>query len=64
MRSDFPYVAVIEFDTREALLEYLDHPSHQQLASTFFACFEEALMYDFEVHEGPAALAPLLRVAQ
>ena len=64
MRDDFPYVAVIEFDSREALLQYLDHPSHQQLASTFFESFEDALMYDFELQGGTAALAPFLRTTQ
>jgi hypothetical protein len=64
MRADFSYAALIEFDTREALLEYLDHASHQHLASTFFESFEEALMYDFELQEGTAGLGALLRIAQ
>lgn len=64
MRTDYPYAAIIEFDTREALLAYLEHPAHQQLASTFFASFEDALIYDFELQEGTAALAPLLIATQ
>ena len=64
MRTDYPYAAVIEFDNRDALLAYLDHPSHAHLASTFFDSFDDALMYDFELQEGTAALASLLRDAQ
>jgi hypothetical protein len=57
MRVDYSYAAVIEFDDRAGLTEYLEHPSHQQLAAQFFNAFEEALMYDFELHEGTAGLA-------
>ena len=64
MRADYPYAAVIEFDSREALLAYLDHPSHARLASTFFESFDDALMYDFDLQEGTAALASMLRGAQ
>jgi hypothetical protein len=64
MRADYPYAAVIEFDSRDALLAYLDHPSHAQLASTFFESFEDALMYDFELQEGTVALASMLRDTQ
>jgi hypothetical protein len=64
MRSDYPYAAVIEFDDVTALRAYLDHPAHQQLAARFFESFEDALMYDFELEEGTAALALLLADTQ
>ena len=60
MRADYPYAAVIEFDDAEGLRAYLDHPAHQQLAVRFFESFEDALIYDFELEEGTAALASLL----
>ena len=56
MRSDYPYAAVIEFDDETGLRAYLDHPAHQQLAARFFESFEDALIYDFELEEGAAAL--------
>lgn len=60
MRADYPYAAVIEFDNAAGLRAYLDHPAHQQLATRFFESFEDALIYDFELQEGAAALASLL----
>jgi hypothetical protein len=52
MRVDYTHVAMLEFDDADALKEYLEHPSHDQLAARFFEAFEEALMYDYEVAEG------------
>ena len=60
MRADYPYAAVIEFDDADGLRTYLDHPAHEQLAARFFESFEDALIYDFELEEGIAALASLL----
>jgi hypothetical protein len=59
MRSDYPYAAIIEFDDRDGLMAYLEHPAHNQLAARFFESFEEALMYDFELTDGTAGLARL-----
>ena len=56
MRSDYPYAAVIEFDDETGLRAYLDHPAHEELAARFFESFEDALIYDFELQEGTAAL--------
>ena len=64
MRVDYAYAAVIEFDDRAGLMAYLEHPTHEQLASRFYSVFEDALMYDFELHEGTAGLAALLRDTQ
>lgn len=60
MSADYPYAAIIEFDDVDGLRNYLDHPAHQQLAARFFESFEDALIYDFELREGTAALASLL----
>jgi hypothetical protein len=34
---------------------YLVHPAHEQLAGRFFGAFEDALMYDYELHDGAEA---------
>jgi hypothetical protein len=52
MRSDYPFLALLEFDDLAGLQAYLNHPAHEQLAARFFAAFEEALMYDYELREG------------
>jgi len=54
MRADYPYLALLEFDDLAGLQAYLEHPAHAQLATQFFAAFEEALMYDYELQEGEA----------
>ena len=60
MREDYTHAAILEFDDVEGLLAYLEHPAHRELGSLFFDCFEQALMYDFEVHDGHAGLNALL----
>lgn len=60
MRVNYTHAAMIEFDDRAGLTAYLEHPSHQQLASLFFSAFEEALICDFELHDGTAELTALL----
>ena len=59
MRTDYAFAAVIEFDDVAGLRAYLDHPAHEQLAARFFAAFEEALMYDFDLEEGSAGIERL-----
>jgi hypothetical protein len=51
MTEDYPFAAILEFDDVDGLRSYLDHPLHEQLAQRFFACIEQALMYDFDVRE-------------
>jgi hypothetical protein len=60
MRVNYEYAAVLEFDDLAGLQAYLQHPAHEALASRFFASFEEALMYDFELQEGADSLPALL----
>ena len=52
MREDYQYAAVLEFDDVAGLKAYLEHPSHEQLASRFGAVLDQALIYDFELQEG------------
>jgi hypothetical protein len=56
MRANYSHIAMLEFDDLAALQEYLQHPAHEQLAAQFFAAFEEALMYDYDVGEGETAI--------
>jgi hypothetical protein len=60
MRADYPYAAVLEFDDVAGLTAYLEHPAHESLASCFFAAFEDALMYDFDLRDGASGLAAAL----
>jgi hypothetical protein len=52
---DLPYVAILEFDTREALDDYLEHQMHGELGRRFNEGAEAALIYDYEVHEAAEA---------
>ena len=60
MHSNYPYVAVLEFDDLAGLKAYLEHPAHERLSSRFYEAFEDALMYDFELQEGGAGLETAL----
>jgi len=60
MQVDYQYAAILEFDDEAGLKAYLDHPAHRDLASRFYDSFEHALMYDFNLEEGPDGLAALL----
>ena len=42
--SDFPYAAMIEFDTDADLRAYLDHPAHHELSEHFYRAAEAALV--------------------
>jgi hypothetical protein len=57
MSVDYQFAAVLEFDDEAGLKAYLEHPAHQQLGALFFEAFEQALMYDFALADGAAALA-------
>jgi hypothetical protein len=57
MKSDYPYIAILEFDDREGLLAYLEHPAHAGLGTRFFELFEDALIYDFELADDSASLS-------
>ncbi len=49
--TDYSFAAILEFDDRNALQTYLDHPAHEQLAQRFYASVDAALTYDFEMWE-------------
>jgi hypothetical protein len=51
MTVDYSFAAILEFDDRNGLQTYLDHPAHEELAQRFYASVTEALTYDFEMWE-------------
>jgi hypothetical protein len=60
MREDYEFAAVLEFDDVAALTSYLQHPAHEALGERFFASFDAALIYDYELTDGTQGLAALL----
>ena len=60
MREDYTHAAILEFEDLAGLRAYLEHPAHTELGSRFFECFEQALMYDFDVQDGHAGLNTLI----
>ena len=59
MATHYSHAAVLEFDDVAGLKAYLEHPAHERLGTLFFETFEEALIYDFELGEGEAAIVAL-----
>lgn len=49
MDRDFPFAAVLEFDSVDGLREYLEHPSHGAVGEGLFAAADEVLVYDFDM---------------
>jgi hypothetical protein len=60
MHENYTHAAVLEFDDMEGLKTYLEHPAHSDLGARFFDCFEQALMYDFDMQDGHAGLDTLI----
>jgi len=54
-RDDFPFVALIEFDSDSDLREYLDHPAHRTLGEQFYVTSDASLVFDFELVDGDRA---------
>jgi hypothetical protein len=63
MRANYEYAALLEFDDIAGLTSYLEHPAHDVLGARFFAAFEEALMYDFQLEEGADGVAAIWQTA-
>ena len=52
---DMPYVAILEFDDRAGLDDYLEHHAHGDLGRRFNEGAEAALIYDYEVMDASSA---------
>ena len=59
MTTHYSHAAILEFDDVAGLRGYLEHPAHEELGRVFFEAFDEALMYDFALHDGVEAAASL-----
>jgi hypothetical protein len=57
MATDYSFAAILEFDDRDGLESYLDHPVHEQLAQRFYASVAAALTYDFELWDSDEGIA-------
>jgi hypothetical protein len=55
MAEHYEYAAVLEFDDVAGLKRYLEHPAHEELGARFFASFEVALIYDYEMRDAAEA---------
>jgi hypothetical protein len=60
--TDYAFAAILEFDDRDGLQAYLDHPVHAQLAQRFYASVDRALTYDFEMWETDEGIERIRRV--
>jgi hypothetical protein len=54
--ADFPFAAILEFDSEADLRAYLDHPAHQALGQQFYLKADAALVFDFAAIEGTSLL--------
>jgi hypothetical protein len=52
---DLPYTAIVEFDDRAGLDEYLEHQVHGELGRRFNESLEAALIYDYDVTDATQA---------
>lgn len=53
--SDFPFMALIEFDDVDGLRSYLAHPVHAGLGQVFRSSLEAALIFDFQTADAAGA---------
>lgn len=56
----FPYAAILEFESAADLRAYLDHPAHSTLGEQFYAASSSALAFDFDLIDGDQARELLL----
>ena len=49
--DEYPFVAILEFESESDLVEYLDHPAHRSLGEQFYLTSERAMALDFELFE-------------
>lgn len=52
---DFPFIAVLEFESESDLREYLDHPAHRSLGEQFYLASDASLVFDFALVDGDQA---------
>lgn len=60
LARDFPFFALLEFDSAADLEAYLTHPAHDQLGERFYSTSEAAEAYDFSLSDIREGLENLL----
>jgi hypothetical protein len=56
LTRDFPFFALLEFETEADFDAYLAHAAHEDLGAQFYLASDAAEAYDFETGEMPGAL--------
>jgi len=56
LARDFPFFALLEFETAADFDAYLAHAAHEELGAEFYLASEAAEAYDFETGEMPGVL--------
>jgi hypothetical protein len=56
---DFPFFALLEFNSAADLATYLTHPAHTQLGERFYLTSDAAEAYDYALEDMPAGLENL-----
>lgn len=59
LARDFPYFALLEFETADAFAAYLAHPAHEELGARFYLTSDAAEAYDYSIGDVPEALEGL-----
>ncbi|HEX6322237.1 MAG TPA: Dabb family protein [Vicinamibacterales bacterium] len=56
LTREFPFFALLEFETQADFDAYLSHAAHEELGTQFYLASEAAEAYDFETGDMPGAL--------
>lgn len=57
--QDFPFAAILEFESESDLLAYLDHPAHRALGEQFYLTSDAAMVLDFDLIDADGVRALL-----
>ena len=50
--QEFPFAAILEFESEADLRQYLDHPAHEAIGTQFYTTSDAAMVFDYELLEG------------
>ncbi len=56
---EYPFIALVELDDERALMQYLQHEAHAELARWFWQTSDSALPYDFDLRDASKAFSLL-----
>jgi hypothetical protein len=49
METSYGYAAVLEFEDRAGLRDYLEHPLHADVSRLFWSCSARTIVFDYDV---------------